>query len=175
MSCCLNPTLHVTCWKPHLLNLNEVHQTLINWESLNRGSEMGLNSAMYAQSSTIVHFCGLFGPLSKRNFRLKMTTIVGQSRTIVDKYFKPPFAKPPFRLSWINVNCRGFAKAWFPKGCFWQMLPCTEMSYKKSFPAVLPWQKKAMIFDVPGPKTQNKGISAKTALLFPLESDLSLL
>ena len=34
-------------------------------------------SAICAQSSTIVHFCGLFGPLSKGNFRRKMTTIVG--------------------------------------------------------------------------------------------------
>ena len=30
-----------------------------------------------AQSSTIVHFYGLFGPVSKGNFRHKMTTIVG--------------------------------------------------------------------------------------------------
>ena len=34
-------------------------------------------SATCAQSSTIVHFCGPFGPLSKGNFRRKMTTIVG--------------------------------------------------------------------------------------------------
>ena len=34
-------------------------------------------SAICAQLSTIVHFCGLFGPLFKGNFRHKMTTIVG--------------------------------------------------------------------------------------------------
>ena len=34
-------------------------------------------SAICAQSSTIVHFCGLSGPLSKGNFRHKITTIVG--------------------------------------------------------------------------------------------------
>ena len=34
-------------------------------------------SAICAQSSTILHFCGPFGPLSKGNFRRKMTTIVG--------------------------------------------------------------------------------------------------
>ena len=35
-------------------------------------------SAICAQSSTIVHFCGLFGPLSKGNCRHKMTSIVGK-------------------------------------------------------------------------------------------------
>ena len=36
-----------------------------------------------------------FGPVSKRNFRRKMTTIVGNRGQLL----KPPFAKPPFRLS----------------------------------------------------------------------------
>ena len=48
----------------------------------------------------------------------------------------------------------GFAKGWFPKGWFWQMFPCTAISSKKSkksFPAVLSWQKKAVIFDFPAP------------------------
>ena len=35
--------------------------------------------------------------------------------------------------------------------------PCTEISSKKSFTAVLPWQKKAMILDIPGPQNQNEG------------------
>ena len=34
-------------------------------------------SAICAQSSTIVHFCGPFGRLSKGKFRRKMTTVVG--------------------------------------------------------------------------------------------------
>ena len=55
-------------------------------------------SATCAQSS-IVRFCGPFGPLSKGNFRHEMTTIVDNRGTIVDKYVKPPFPKPPFRLS----------------------------------------------------------------------------
>ena len=63
-------------------------------------------------------------------------------------------------------------------GNFWQMFPCTEISSKRSFPAVLPWQKKAIIFDIPGPsrsaKTETRVDSPKppfytTALLFPLE------
>ena len=40
------------------------------------------------------------------------------------------------------------AKGWFTKGRFWQMFRCTKISSKKSFPAVLPWQKKTMIFDI---------------------------
>ena len=51
---------------------------------------------------------------------------------------------------------RGFAQGWFPKGWFWQMFPCTEISSTKSFPAVLPWQEKAM-FDVPGPQQPKRG------------------
>ena len=45
----------------------------------------------------------------------------------------------------------GFAKGWFPKGRFWQ---CSlyQHSAKKYFPGALPWQKKAMIFDIPGPQ-----------------------
>ena len=36
-----------------------------------------------------------------------------QSRTIVDKYLKPPFAKPPFRLSRVYfLRKSGFTKFW---------------------------------------------------------------
>ena len=60
-------------------------------------------SAICAQSSTVVHCCGRFGPLSKGNFRHKMTTIVGNRGQLCTstfhKYLKPPFAKPPFTLS----------------------------------------------------------------------------
>ena len=34
----------------------------------------------------------------------------------------------------------------FKEGSFWQMFPCVEISSKKSFPAALPWPKKAVIF-----------------------------
>ena len=45
----------------------------------------------------------------------------------------------------------GFRKRAVLKGRFWQTFRCTEVSSKKSFHAVLPWQKKAMIFVIPGP------------------------
>ena len=51
---------------------------------------------------TIVYKCALlrpFGPLSKGNFLSQNGDNGRQSWTIVDKHVKPPFAKPPFRLS----------------------------------------------------------------------------
>ena len=50
------------------------------------------------------------------------------------------------------------------------MFPCTDMSSKKSFPSAT-WQKKAMIFDIPGlPKPERGHIhQSKTALLPPLQ------
>ena len=74
-----------------------------NWESLNGGSQP--LSAIWAQSSTIVHFCGLFGPLSKGELSSQNDDNRRQSWTIVDKCLKPAFAKPPFRLS-RNKNLR---------------------------------------------------------------------
>ena len=58
-------------------------------------------SAICAQSSTIVHFCGLFGPNFKGNDKRSSQNDDNRrpSWTIVDKYLKPPFAKPPFKLS----------------------------------------------------------------------------
>ena len=35
-----------------------------------------------------------------------------------------------------------FAKGWFPKGWFWQLFPCTNISSRKSFHEVLPWNKR---------------------------------
>ena len=49
-------------------------------ENPNGGSQMGALRPLLAictSSSTIVHFCGPFGPLSEGNFRRKMVTIVG--------------------------------------------------------------------------------------------------
>ena len=37
--------------------------------------------------------------------------------------------------------CRTFAKGWFPKGWFWQMSPCTEISSQKSFPQCYPGRR----------------------------------
>ena len=67
------------------------------WESLNGGSQMGALrplSAICAQSSTIVHFCGLFGPLSKGNFRHKMTTIVGNRGQLWASTLSPHLQSP---------------------------------------------------------------------------------
>ena len=37
------------------------------------------------------------------------------------------------------------------------MFPCPEVSSNKPFPAVLPWQNRAMILDIPGPpKTRTR-------------------
>ena len=46
-------------------------------------------SAICAQSSTIVHFGGPFGPLSKGNFRHKTTTIVGNRGQLWTSTFSP--------------------------------------------------------------------------------------
>ena len=64
-------------------------------------SEWGLSngglrplSAICTQSSTIVHFCGLFGPLSKGNFRHKMTTIVGNRGQLRTSTLSPHLLSP---------------------------------------------------------------------------------
>ena len=51
-------------------------------------------SAICAQSSIIVHFCGLFGPLSKGNFRRKMTTIVGNRGQLWTSALSPHLESP---------------------------------------------------------------------------------
>ena len=51
-------------------------------------------SANCAQSSTIVHFCGLFGPLSQGNFRRKMTTIVGNPGQLWTSALSPHLESP---------------------------------------------------------------------------------
>ena len=43
--------------------------------------------------------------------------------------------------------------------------PLCRNFLQKSFPAVLLWQNKAMIFDIPGPQNRDEGTFAKTALL----------
>ena len=51
-------------------------------------------SAICAQSSTIVHFCGLFGSLSKGNFRHKTTTIVGNRGQLWTSTLSPHLLSP---------------------------------------------------------------------------------
>ena len=61
------------------------------------------------QLCTFVAVLGLFGPLFKENLRHKTTTIVGNGGQLwtSHKYLKPPFAKPPFRLSrFVGVHSR---------------------------------------------------------------------
>ena len=93
--------LHFTVYAPSSKVLGKSKWGLSNGGLLSRLRPL---SAICAQSSTIVHFCGLFG------FRVLRGTFVQnddnrrQSWTIVDKYLKPPFAKPPFRLS--RAKCR---------------------------------------------------------------------
>ena len=61
-------------------------------------------------------------------------------------------------LPW-NFITHGFlyTSAFPDKRWFWQMFPFTKISSKQSFPAVLPWKKKAMIFDIPGPQRPERG------------------
>ena len=72
-------------------------------ESLHGGSQNGglrPLSAIRTQSSTIVHFYGPFrplspfGPLSKRNFRRKMTTIVGNRVQLWTSTLSPHLLSP---------------------------------------------------------------------------------
>ena len=51
-------------------------------------------SAICAQSSTIVHFCGPFGPLSKGSFRRQMTTIVGNRGQLWTSTLSPHLLSP---------------------------------------------------------------------------------
>ena len=66
-------------------------------ENLNGGlANGGLRplSAICAQSSTIVHFCGLFRSLSKGSFRHKMTTIVGNRGQLWTSTLSPHLLSP---------------------------------------------------------------------------------
>ena len=75
--------------------------TCRSWAFVSGKSKWGLSngslrplSAICAQSSTIVHFCGLFGPLSKGNFRRKMTTIVGNRGQLWTSTLSPHLESP---------------------------------------------------------------------------------
>ena len=59
-------------------------------------SDWGLRPlfAMCAQLSTIVHFCGPFGPLSKGNFRREMTIIVGNLGQLWTSTLSPHLRAP---------------------------------------------------------------------------------
>ena len=65
----------------------------------------------------------------------------------------PELAGAPtvLRETFLTQFCSGVRKRVVSKRVILEDVPCTETSSQKtSFPAVLPWQKKAMIFDVPG-------------------------
>ena len=62
-------------------------------------------SGICAQSSTIVRFCGLFGPLSKGNFRRKMTTIVGNRGQLWTSTLSPHLESP--HLDFPDKFCLG--------------------------------------------------------------------
>ena len=51
-------------------------------------------SAICAQSSRVMHFCGPFGPLSKGNFRRKTTTIVGNRGQLWTSTLSPHLLSP---------------------------------------------------------------------------------
>ena len=66
-------------------------------ERLNGGSANGglrPLCAICAQSSTIVHFCGFSGPLSKGIFRHEMTTIVGNRGQLWTSALSPHWQSP---------------------------------------------------------------------------------
>ena len=71
------------------------------------------DSAIRAQSSTIVHFCGHFGPLSEGNFHRKMTTIVGNRGQLWTSSLSPHLLSPHFDFPDIVGNV--FVPSGMPK------------------------------------------------------------
>ena len=69
-----------------------VRFTVSKWGLSNGG--LRRLSTICAQSCTIVHFCGLFGPLSEGNFRHKMTTIVGNRGQLWTSTLSPHLESP---------------------------------------------------------------------------------
>ena len=55
-------------------------------------------SAVSAQSSTTVRFCGLFGPLSKGSFRHKTSTIIGNRGQLWTSTLSPHLLSPHLDL-----------------------------------------------------------------------------
>ena len=76
------------------------------------------------------------------------------------------------RVSRYTVQLRfsGVRKRVVPKGWFWQMFPCTEISTNKSFPAMLSWQRKAMVLMFLGPKNRNESTFTKKAPFYNFSS-----
>ena len=72
------------------------------WGLSNRG--LRPPSAICTQPSTIVHFCGPFGPLSKGNFRHKMTTTVGNRGQLWTSTLSPHFLSPHLDFPDIGVT-----------------------------------------------------------------------
>ena len=57
-------------------------------------SNGGLRPLSAIRVLSIVHFCGLFGPLFKRNFRCKMSTIVGNRGQLCTSTLSPYLLSP---------------------------------------------------------------------------------
>ena len=57
-------------------------------------SKWGLSNGGLRPLSAILHFCGLFGPLSEGNFRHKMTTIVGNRGQLWTSTLSPHLESP---------------------------------------------------------------------------------
>ena len=79
-----------------------------NWGLLNGG--LRPLSAICARS--FVHFCSLSGPLSKRNFRHKMTTIVGNRGQLWPITLSPQLLSP--HLDFLGLPPKGVRK----RGCY---------------------------------------------------------
>ena len=70
-------------------------------------------SAICAQSSTIVHFCVLFGPLFKGTFCRKMTTIVGNRGQLWTSTLSPHVLSPHLdyrKITEANRNKSGHSR-----------------------------------------------------------------
>ena len=66
-------------------------------------------SAICAQSSTMVHICGLFDHKCEGNFRRKMTTIVGNRGQLWTSTLSPQLLSP--RLDFRCFSClSGFVR-----------------------------------------------------------------
>ena len=92
--------LHWLCRMTHQIFSQNSSEFVTPWlvsgkpkQGLSNGALRPL-SAICAQSSTIVHFCGPFEPLSKGNFCGEMTTIVGNRGQLCTSTWSPHLLSP---------------------------------------------------------------------------------
>ena len=77
-----------------------------------------------------MHFCGLFGPLSKRNFHHEVTTIVGNRGQLWTSTLSPHLLSPHLdfpeigrlKVSILERNLKSFSIFWGPSGKQCQVL-----------------------------------------------------